>query len=372
VEGNDDMRGDKLSKEKYIKIAIIAIGVILTIILLPHLVKLFAPFLLAFLLASALQKPVKFLRKKFKIPCGLSAFGFVFVILGFIITILYEIIYKIFTESVSFLNSLPATTEYFVNKLNSIIARYFIFYNNLSQAAKSRLDIISKSVASSFNNLLSSVMHKIMSLAGNFVTSIPSMLLFILITALSLFFFIKDYDAIVAWGAKKIPKKAKKRLNGLKITLFHVFFKYMKAILIIATISTIEVTVALWILRIDYWLLFGILAGICDAIPIVGTGIILTPLALTFLIGGNYYVALSIWAVEFICFLVKHIVEPKIVSQEVGVHPLVAIISVYVGAELFGPLGAVLGPITSFIAVNMACTYKNQIENVSAAENKNV
>jgi predicted PurR-regulated permease PerM len=87
------------------------------------------------------------------------------------------------------------------------------------------------------------------------------------------------------------------------------------------------------------------------------------PLALSFLIGGNLPLALCLILVQAVCFLVRQILEPKLISNQVGVHPLVTIASVYVGMRLMGAAGLILLPITVFVTINVYGAYlKNKRE----------
>lgn len=94
-----------------------------------------------------------------------------------------------------------------------------------------------------------------------------------------------------------------------------------------------------------YYILAGIGTGILDALPIFGTGTILIPWALCLIIGGNWGKGAAVMGLYIICYLLRQILEAKMMGDKVGLSPLETLISMYVGLQLFGLLGFLLGPI---------------------------
>jgi sporulation integral membrane protein YtvI len=256
---------------------------------------------------------------------------------------------------------MPENIDYISRHINVFIQKYFQFYDDLTPNFKKKLDIILTNFNKDTSNLITSFAKHIINFSGNFVSRLPSILLFVFILSLSSFFFIKDYDLIMRFFTNNLPRKFLEKFILIKKSLLDIILKYLKAVLILMLLAICEITVALWILRVDYALTIGVLAGLVDVLPILGTAVVLLPIALTNLINGNYYIASSILIVQIVCFTVKQILEPKIISNQIGVHPLVAIISIYVGAELFGAKGVILGPVISFLTINSISTYYKNI-----------
>ncbi len=109
----------------------------------------------------------------------------------------------------------------------------------------------------------------------------------------------------------------------------------------------------LWLLGNPHFLVWGIVIGVLDALPMLGVGIILIPWALIWLLRGNYWLALGYVGLFLIADLARQFLEPKILGKEIGLHPALMLVSVYGGVFVYGVAGFVLGPISVLILVNI-------------------
>ena len=121
------------------------------------------------------------------------------------------------------------------------------------------------------------------------------------------------------------------------------------------------VSVSFWIVGIDFPLLWGLLSGIVDALPFLGTAAVLVPMALFSLMIGDQYSFTAILIIQVLVFIVRQLAEPKVVSRQIGVHPILTLISVYIGLRFFGILGVILAPITLVLLVNLYVSYKETL-----------
>lgn len=120
---------------------------------------------------------------------------------------------------------------------------------------------------------------------------------------------------------------------------------YLKAqAVILFTISVIAVA-GLLIGRVKWALALGILAGLLDALPFIGTGIVLMPAALWQLLDGNVVGAVTAVIVYMICMGAREFLEPRLLGKQVGIYPVVMLLAVYAGVGVFGLGGIFLGPL---------------------------
>ncbi len=120
---------------------------------------------------------------------------------------------------------------------------------------------------------------------------------------------------------------------------------YFKAQGIIICIVTVVCSIGLFILRNPYAVIIAIVIAVLDAFPVVGSGSILIPWALVYIFQGDFISASVIAVVYLVCLGVREILEPKIMGQQTGLSPIYMFVSFYVGLQLFGIIGVVLGPI---------------------------
>jgi len=86
--------------------------------------------------------------------------------------------------------------------------------------------------------------------------------------------------------------------------------------------------------------------AIIDFFPVLGTGGVIIPWVIIELIQGNFPIALGLIALYITITIVRNLLEPKLIGSQIGLHPLVMLISMYVGVKIFGFVGLVALPIT--------------------------
>lgn len=120
---------------------------------------------------------------------------------------------------------------------------------------------------------------------------------------------------------------------------------YVKAQLIIMTVIGLLAAVTLGLTGIQHGVLWGILAGILDALPFIGTGIVLMPLAVVQLVLGYYGRAAACLLLYGACAFLRELLEPRLIGRRIGVSPIAVLLSLYAGIRLFGVWGIVKGPL---------------------------
>ena len=136
--------------------------------------------------------------------------------------------------------------------------------------------------------------------------------------------------------------------------LFH--FGYPTLMSVVFLILSVTLT----IIHVKYSFLIALGIAFVDALPILGSGTVLIPWSLGSLIGGNYRMAISLIVIYLIIILTRQLLEPKVLSTQIGLHPLATLLAMYVGLNLVGVLGMILGPVLVLITVNFIRTYRSQ------------
>ncbi len=119
---------------------------------------------------------------------------------------------------------------------------------------------------------------------------------------------------------------------------------YLKAQGILLCVISAVCCTGLWSAGIEHGLLAGALAGALDALPFIGTGCVLLPLALWQLLQGKLWGCLWILALYAGCALVREFLEPKLLGESMGLYPVAILFSIYAGVRLYGIFGVILGP----------------------------
>ena len=106
-------------------------------------------------------------------------------------------------------------------------------------------------------------------------------------------------------------------------------------------------------MNIEYPILVALLIGFVDALPILGAGSIMIPWAFLLFINNQAYLAISIIGLYILTCVIKQFLEPKLVSKNIGIHPIFTLISMYTGFKIIGVIGLFIGPIILIILKNI-------------------
>lgn len=120
---------------------------------------------------------------------------------------------------------------------------------------------------------------------------------------------------------------------------------FVKAQVVIMAVISLTSGVVLWICGIRHGALWGMLAGLLDALPFIGTGIVLLPLSLAQLFQGLYGRALTCLLLYAVCVFLREMLEPRLIGRHMGISPIAVLTAVYAGIRLFGVWGIIKGPL---------------------------
>jgi sporulation integral membrane protein YtvI len=128
---------------------------------------------------------------------------------------------------------------------------------------------------------------------------------------------------------------------------------YLRTQLIIMSIVAVLCVLGLTILRNDYAVLLGIGIAIADALPIIGSGIILVPWSIIMLINGDIFSAAILITTFLLCQVIREVLEPKLIGSRIGIKPLYTLVAMYIGVKLFSIAGFILGPVGLIIIITI-------------------
>ena len=104
-----------------------------------------------------------------------------------------------------------------------------------------------------------------------------------------------------------------------------------------------------WALRIQNGILWALVVAVVDVLPVLGCGTVLVPWSLICLLQGQQLRGLGLLGLYGIIWLLRSVLEPKLLGKELGLDPLVTLMAVYVGYQLLGLAGMLLAPILAVV-----------------------
>ena len=165
---------------------------------------------------------------------------------------------------------------------------------------------------------------------------------FLLIFIIATVLLAKDYDNFMN---RLLDREEYHLLLEIICGIIRYIATYVKAQLIIMNIVGILAAVVLGLCGIRNGILWGLLAGILDALPFIGTGIVLVPLGIQQLFYEHYGRAFACLLLYVSCIVIRESLEPRLIGQRVGVPPIAILLSLYAGIQLFGVWGIIAGPL---------------------------
>ncbi|WP_304180896.1 sporulation integral membrane protein YtvI [Leptotrichia trevisanii] len=334
---------------------LVYIALILLVVFIAFKLGIFLfPFTIALFLSILTRPFTRFLQRKLKLSKKLSTIisivAFLILIFGAIGWGSLKLISEIYKLSQNLNNYSEMAQKLWVDNM----AKIYTYLGNFPSG-------FTKQVNDTINSFISSGSARLgLFIKGliNFITSIPTLILYICITILATFFISLDRDKIVSFLEQQLPKSWLDKVFNIKTDMFTVLGSYIKAQIILMTICFFELLICLHLLsflklNVPYPLLMSIIICAIDALPILGAGTILIPWAVISFALADIKLGIALIIIYLFVLSVRQMLEPKLVSQNLGVHPLITLISMYSGFKIFGVIGFLIGPVVMIILKNV-------------------
>lgn len=173
----------------------------------------------------------------------------------------------------------------------------------------------------------------------------------LLFAFLSAFFFLRDEEKLVDIIRRNAGSGFLKNVCAIRRTAGSALIGYIRAQLIIMTVIFGLLAVFLTLLGIERSVLVALATAFLDAIPVFGTGFVLLPWAAWELLTGHASLGFGLIALYGACSLTRQLLEPRILSSQIGLHPLLTLAGIFIGYRLFGIPGLIIGPASVLIIV---------------------
>jgi sporulation integral membrane protein YtvI len=167
------------------------------------------------------------------------------------------------------------------------------------------------------------------------------------------YFIMSDYPRIIEKFNRSFNARSYKEFNAFKTVSLSAIGGYLKTQIIMATIMFLFTLIGFLILGIDFAFLLAFIVAILDFLPAVGAALILLPMGIFSLINGEFGQGIFLFVMYAGTFILRRTIEPKIMGSQMGLSPLLALFSLYVGMRLGGIPGLILGPIIAVVIIGL-------------------
>ena len=308
-----------------------------------YLFSLAAPFFLAFALITLLYPLLERIQKKIPIKKKFLAAGIVLPILIVVCTALWAVL----AFGMGQLQGLPAFCEkverqaelFFHQCCCQLDGRFGWEGERIESYVIEQMTVIAE-------NVQIQVVPQLLSSSYSCFKGILAVVGFLAITCIAVFLFEKDYTKIVEWVKNEESFQFLWAVLEGVLSYLVTFFKAQSVILlIIAALCSVTLSLA----GVEGGIFLGILAGLLDMLPFIGTGIVLVPLSVWQLLNGVYVRMVVCLVLYGICALAREFLEPRLIGNKIGLSPVWILFSIYAGVKLFGVGGIVKGPLALIV-----------------------
>ncbi|MBQ8247401.1 MAG: AI-2E family transporter [Lachnospiraceae bacterium] len=330
----------QLWKKNIVKLIVVTAGVLL---FFKYLLPFLAPFFIAFLFVLIFYPLIKKVHKKIKIPEGILA-G---LLMGFLALLLALVLWFGLCKGMDLLGDFRENSDYLETCCKDALNKCCVWVGDKMNLNPADLQTrILKSTDSLLVSIKETVAPKALNASYSYAGEVFEGVFFVVITAIAIILLIKDYDAIKEKLSGyssfiKVRELCRKILVLLKV--------YVRAQLIIVACVTGVAVAGFFACGVEQWLLCGILTGILDMLPFIGSGIVILPVAIFSFLQGKIWKGVACLFIYSICVFLREILEPKLIGDKLNVFPIVVLLSVFFGIRFFSIGGIVLGPVSFFL-----------------------
>lgn len=307
------------------------------------------PFLLGLLIAVAVQPAILFLDRKFHWNHTLSTtvvtvgtLAALFAALAFLsIFAVREITAFIVKASNNGFAEFSQPVADFLNRAGAYLQKFDLGF--WEQNKKDIMDLLQNSM-----DLIVGFFGTVLTV----ITSLPTVVTMLIVVVFAVFFISRDMGKLKAWAKGVLSAGAVFHVKSAAENSGGMGRKYLLSYLFLYFITFCETYVILTILSMSYPLITALITAVADILPVLGPGFVFLPLAVYQLLIGEYAKAAGLLIGWGVISLIRQIIEPRLVSSTVKIHPLAMLAAIYF--SLVGKSIWILFYVMGFFALHSA------------------
>ena len=334
------------------RLAVVAVVVLALVFFGPYVVMGLSPFIIAYVLARLLQRPVALLERTFKnrslaaavmvLLVTLAACGLLYWLVSFVVGQLLSAA----NDSASIISAAEKWIDQAAQWLAGLGERLDV---DLTQALLSGADRFNQWLS----GLIGGAAEAVLSGAVSAAAFLPGALIYANFLVFGAYYLTKDYDAVNRALLKHTGINKSKSLMLCGSVLRKGLVGYLRVQLLYAVIVFVVSCPVLSLLGIRYSALIALFLAILEFLPLFGNGTLLIPWAAVCLLTGSTGLGLWLLGTHLVLFAVRKVTEPRVMSAEMGLSPILSLVGMYVGMRFYGVLGLILGPIVCMLIKNI-------------------
>ena len=321
-------------------IIISAIVALTAILIVSHLTWVFVDVIILSLFFAYILYPLdKTLRKITKIKNrNISAFLTLAIVVLLFVTVFINILRVLFTE----LSGLDlATIEESINALMEpcydLIESLIPYFNQ-------------EDLGEDLSNLIISVVWFVVDIVTtslmNFASNIGIITMKCAIMVFLSFYLLADSDKILKSYTELIPANRVETVNKFLFNLDNIYHSLFHVFLFVCLLGGFIGAIGFFLIGVPYPVMWGSIIAIFSLLPIVGPATVYVPIALYYLVTGEWQIAviIVIYGQVFMDIIPGNVIRPKLMMTSGQIHPIITLLAFSTALFVIGPMGIIIGP----------------------------
>ncbi len=327
---------------------IIAAGVLY--FCLTKLFPIFLPFILGLAVAVLLNPLIRLICKK----TGLGRKVWSPLVVVFFYVVIGILVYVFGARILDFIQDQAARLpSYYSDQIEPMLGQLMEKLAGSFPDSQESLLAVGGSVENAVQEVIQRVSSAVISWGASFVVTFPNLFLQILFAVISSFFFTADLENVKAFILRQIPEKRRSMTVEVIRNARIMTGRILKVYLLLMCITFVELYIGFRLLGIQMAFLYAFLTAIVDILPVLGTGTVLIPWGIISCILGDVGTGIGILVLYVVITVVRQYLEPKIIGRQVGLHPIVTLMCIFVGGKVMGIWGIFLFPVMATVLKKM-------------------
>ena len=317
-----------------------------------YLFGLLSPFIFGYIIARLINPVATKLQKWLRIPRGISAILVIIFTVGILGCLLTLLGIQLFEEIKKLYINWEMTYDSIRSNWNGLSSSWGELYRNMPDFAG---NVLNNAITGIYNETMAvTADFSVMDTAQVVAKSLPAGIIWAIMFILALFFMVSKDVRLTPAVRKLMGDDSANKIEEIKTQCKMYLGGYVKAQMILMVIAFFVILIILSLFRAPFALLVAALTAILDALPFFGSGIVLWPLAVIYLVDGNILLAVGYVITYFAIMLLRRVLEPKLVSDRMGFdNPIIMLVVMYMGYKIWGVIGLIIGPIILMIIISL-------------------
>ena len=316
--------------------------IVLTALAVRYLLLWMMPFVFAFLTAALLQRPLKWLARTTRVSKKVYSVMLVVLLVLLLAAAVGFAGSRLVIGAAGFLSD-EGNIRLIENTVRSVSAAIQELINRVSLSLpEEAVTAVGRLVRSVADGLLKQVPGLFGAAARWLTSNLPALLVSFFIWIVASIFLSIDYDKVTAFFQRQIPRRHQNLARDIRELCHTTLFRMLRAYLLLMLLTFAGLSIGFLLLRIPYALPLAALISLMDILPVLGVGTALIPWALAELVLGDFHLFIGLGLLYVVVSLVRNILEPRVVSHQIGLHPLVTLFFMFLGLRATGSLAGML------------------------------